>query len=117
MTDEQVLDLFGTREEYYHEIAKAYFQNPDDPTIWLNKEMLDLSKSWTNKGERNVRKNVWAELKKVFKSISQDPNLTNGAKHKYDSITLGQLCLFMLLIRMRKRMVCPALFYMQQNNT
>ncbi len=104
VSDERITELFGTRAEYYAAMAKSFYCNPEDPSIWQNKETLNLGKSWTNKGERNVRKNVWAELKKVLHAISGDRELL-GSKRKYDNITLGQLSLFMLLIRLRKRLV------------
>ena len=105
VSDERILELFGTRAEYYTAMAKTFFCNPNDPSIWLNKETLNLSKTWAHKDDRGVRKNVWAEIKKVLRAISNDPGLIDGGKHHYDSITLGQLSLFMLLIRLRKRLV------------
>ncbi len=105
VSDERVEELFGTKEEYYREMAEAFYCNPDDPSIWVDKETLNLEKSWLKEEDRSVKKNVWGEFKRLFKNISQDGSITNRAKHMYDSITLGQLCLFMLLIRIRRRMV------------
>ena len=86
-------------------MAKAFWVDPSDKNAWLNGENLDLSKNWVKKEDKGIRKNVWAVLKQLFYDISVEPKITNRAKHNYDRITLGQFLFFMILVRIRTRMV------------
>jgi hypothetical protein len=99
----RLADLFGTREEYYKEIAQAFYCEPENQAIWKSKKELNLNLSWLNMNDRRFKKNVWGEVKKLFKQISTDPALSS--KDQYDKITLGQLLLFIVLDRIRKRVV------------
>jgi len=101
-----VIELFGTKEEYYHTMANAFYVNPSDQEIWPNKETLDLEGfSWIKEGDRGVRKNVWEILKTFMKKLSDAKDIINNEKQKYLPVTLNHMLFFMLLIRMRKRMV------------
>jgi len=105
VSDERVTELFGTKEEYSKAIAEAFFVDPKDPKIWPNKETLALNYSWVNKADRGIRKNVWEIFKKFMKQLSDSTKLTNGVKHRYQPVTLNHMVFFMLLLRMRRRMV------------
>ncbi len=105
VSDDRVEELLGTKQEYNQAMAKAFFANPEDPAIWANKETLNFNLNWCTQADRSKRLNAWEVIKKMLKKLSDDPNITNGATHKYDKITLGHLILFMLLMRIRDRMV------------
>ena len=104
MGDEKIGSLFGSKEDYQKEMAKTFFAS-NDPSIWNEKEELNLGLSWLNTTDRKKKKNVWGELKKLMKALSTDPQITNRETHKYGKVTLGQLILFTTLLRIRKRMV------------
>ena len=111
VSEERILELFGTQKEYYNAIAKAFYTNPSNEDSWLNKETLNLDYAWINNEDRNVRKNVWGELKTLFHKISINRDITNKKKHAYDKITLEHFLLFMILFRIRTRVVRISMYY------
>ena len=105
LSDQRVQELLGSKRDYYQALARAFFLNPEDPQIWENDETLKVALSWLKSANRGTCKNVWDVIKQLLKKLSQHPNITNAARHKYDRITLGQLLLFTLLMRIRTRVV------------
>ncbi len=101
----RIKEIFGTKEEYYREIAQSFYASPKDPALWNERQDLNLELSWLNSGDRKKKKNVWAEIKLLLRKISLDPDITNRKNNKYGKITLGQLVLFTTLMRIRQRMV------------
>lgn len=101
--DAKVKEIFGTQEEYYKDMAKAFYHNPNDPTIWSDKNELNFNLTWLNMSDRKKRKNTWEEIKKVLRKISNDPLITNKEKAGYSKITIGQLILFTTLMKIRQR--------------
>jgi len=103
--------LFGEREDYYQDMARAFYFNPNDPSIWTDSQNLNLEISWLNNEHRKQKKNVWEVMKKLFEKISMDGEIINTNEKNYNKITLGQLLLFITLLRMRRRIVhFPYLF-------
>ena len=105
VSDARAKELFGTKSEYYAEIAQTFFHSEKAVGIWKNKEELDLSISWLQPEGRKKRKNTWEVLKQLLAKLSNDVTITNRAEHNYDKITLGQLLLFVAIFRIRNRVV------------
>ena len=103
--DNRIRQLFGTKEEYYNDLAKTFYAPAKDAAIWNDKHELNLNLSWLNPEDRDKKKSVWSEVKKLFIQLSADPTITNKTTHKYSKITLGQLVLFTTLFRIKERMV------------
>ncbi len=97
--------LFGGKQEYYRDMAESFFVDPNDPAIWKPNGELDLSLSWLDVESRRKKQNVWQVIKQLLRAMSEEPSITNAADHGYDKITLGQIVLFVTLLRIRKRMV------------
>jgi len=91
--------------EYYKELSKVFYKKPEDPKNWLNDETLNLSYNWIYKEEREIRNNSWEVIKKLLEKISSDTEITNNTNgKKYDNIRLDQLCLFIIMMKIRTRM-------------
>ena len=110
-SDARLAELFGTPKEYYTEMANAFYMAQWGPAIWQSRTELNTKLSWLNVHDRRYKKNVWAEVKNLLRSLSLDDKITNKAEHHYDKITLGQLLLFISLYRIRHRVVNRGLSY------
>ena len=105
-------ETFGTKSAYYKAIAKDLYNDKVEPgdkseaPKEFTAESLMLTKSWLSKENHTQRKNVWEVFKKLFQEISTNGKITNSEKHNYDQITLGQICLFVLLMKTKKLAVC-----------
>eukprot|EP00826_Nyctotherus_ovalis_P047432 TRINITY_DN5454_c0_g1_i1.p1 TRINITY_DN5454_c0_g1~~TRINITY_DN5454_c0_g1_i1.p1 ORF type:complete len:426 (+),score=115.22 TRINITY_DN5454_c0_g1_i1:57-1334(+) len=97
--------LFGAKKDYYQDLARAFYYNPYDPSIWADGQNLNLNISWLNAENRRQKKNVWEVMKRLFERVSMDDEIINGNRNGYEKITLGQLLLFVVLLRVRYRIV------------
>lgn len=97
--------LFGAKQDYYQDLARVFYYNPYDPSIWTQDQNLDPEISWLNAENRGQKKNVWEVMKRLLEKVSADDEIINGNRNGYEKITLGQLLLFVALLRVRHRIV------------
>jgi len=101
MTEEQFVKLFGKKTEFMRQIAKTFFIDPQDPKTSAEGKFLNTDISWVQKDQRANKRNVWEVIRNLFKQISNDKEITNSTRHRFDEISLDQLLLFISLSKLR----------------
>ena len=97
--------MIGDKDNYYAEMAKMFYKNPNNEDIWNKENDLKLNISWLNPIDRKVKNNVWEQIKILLKKISDDTLIISSNKNEYQKVTLGHLLLFIILLRIRKHTV------------
>jgi hypothetical protein len=87
-------NLFKSEEEFEKDL-NSFFEVTKEGRIatWFNH----------HKTQEKKVKNNWEELKKLLREVSEDTNLSGG--QKYERISISELILFILLFRVKTRVV------------